>query len=265
MKGNKSAEKLRRALKPYVYKTGKIAHKQGEVTYLVTEGDIGPALDGLAEVIIERYKRAPKAHYFTEDQHKNLRLGIEGGLAFQSMLNQWRVPYLVQEPIFTWPAHKIPYDFIIRKPGGEMLRLEVKTFTLDDGHVLVKDSDWDGVSRAHGRPNYLIVLRKLPTKVELRDVVDLDELGKAITKKLCVAKGSHFEIALPEGAVSASVFEIAGWLAGAEVEDPEHHLKKGEKPWSKNWACYAFEWHELHNWKGLEPEILKCAIGSLLE
>ena len=199
---------------------------------LVTEGDVQPILDAMASVLIQRYKDHPELHY-TEDERPNIKLGIGGGRAFQSFLNQKRVPYLVQDPIFHWAEHFVPYDFVIPTPDGGLLRLEIKTFDRGDYHFVTSAERWDRIKKKYGRPDYVIALRKLPANAGL-------------------------PFALPRGATSAVVHEIVGWLTGEEVE--EKRAKKGEVKWSIQRACYWRNWDELHDWRELEPKILECAI-----
>ena len=239
--------KLVRAIKPYEVEV-EVPPKK---SFLVTEGDVEPELDAIASVWIQRYKDHPELH-FTEDERPNIKLGIGGGRAFQSFLNQKRVPYIVQDPIFHWEEHTVPYDFIIPKPDGGALRLEIKTFDLRDYHFATSAERWNRIKEKYGRPDYVIELRKLHAKVEP------PTLDRWIGKKLPTVKVKNVEIALPPDATSAVVHEIVGWLTGEEVE--EKRAEKGEVKWSIQGACYWRNWDELHDWRELEPKILECAI-----
>ena len=243
--------KLMRALKAFTVKF------EGK-TYLVTEGDTEPVLDALAEVIAERYGRIPRTD-FQEDRpeyaKESKKLGVGGGWAFQSMLNQKRIPYIVQEPFSEWPVHTPLCDFIIPKPEGGVLGLEIKTFPEHAQAFYVKKKLWDGMKE---KPDALIALKKLPRKFEPPGTVGLDRW----IKKLPIVRVEGVEIALPEKATSAVVHVIVGWISGAEFDEKKQFAPKGGKPWSKYAACYWCDWSELHDWKELEPKILECSIKS---
>lgn len=215
--------RLMRAIKTY---SEEIETPEGKkITRLVIEGDIDPLLDALAKVAVKRREREQRKH-FTVGQHAAFRLGFGGMRAFQSTLNQRRIPYIIQEPSFEWYIHNPPYDFIIPKPSGGVLRLEIKTSRSEsDFPFEVKAKLWDIIKKWHGLPDYLIALKELPR-------IEPDKI-------------KH---------------EIAGWLTGAEFDREKKYAEKGVVRWSKHAACYWCPWDKLHDWKELESKILECAI-----
>ena len=66
------------------------------------------------------------------------RIGVIGQLMFQSLLQELRIPYLVDYPLFNLPEHRIFVDFLIPNFGS----VEVKAFPKYASHFIVKKNGY---------------------------------------------------------------------------------------------------------------------------
>ena len=120
------------------------------------EEDVTGIHTAYANLIISRYEEEKRKH-FTENQFENIKAGMIGQTAFQSLLNQWKILYIYDSPAFKWDVHRTFFDFIIRDKDGKTIKLEIKTVLRGAKYFIVKKSIWN----EKREPDYIIVLRYL--------------------------------------------------------------------------------------------------------
>jgi len=109
-----------------------------------------------AEVLLKRYKDDPRASFVTGSDQKEMREWIIGQRLFQSFLNQWRIPYVHDEPVFKFECEKLFFaDFIIPYFGT----VEIKTRPCTTDTMIVKKAVWDRYVKAKTIPDYVVALR----------------------------------------------------------------------------------------------------------
>jgi len=68
---------------------------------------------------------------------ENIKLGIWGEKAFQSILIKWQIPHVYSDPVFACEAHRLRWDFEIPNLGS----IDVKTFPADAEFFVVNVND----------------------------------------------------------------------------------------------------------------------------
>ena len=90
----------------------------------------------------------------TSREIEDRKIGIVGQYMFMSILQEWRIPYLVDYPLFNLPEHRLFVDFIIPGFGS----VEVKSFPRYASHFIVKRRLWSALSKV---PDFVIAIRVL--------------------------------------------------------------------------------------------------------
>ena len=88
----------------------------------------------------------------TSNDFEDVRIGVIGQILFQSLLQELKIPHLVDYPIFNLPEHRIFVDFIIPGFGS----IEVKSFPKHAEYFIVKKRLWDAMTKI---PDYVIAIR----------------------------------------------------------------------------------------------------------
>lgn len=149
--------------------------RQGK-PFLEIADDLGDIHQAYAEMLLKRYKENPRSNFITENDPKEMRAWIIGQRLFQSFLNQWRIPYIHDEPVFKFECERIVPDFIIPKFGS----VEIKTRPWLTDTMIIKKSPWDYYVRSKTIPDYVVVL-KLKSEENVAQIVGYEH-GAEIDK-----------------------------------------------------------------------------------
>jgi len=87
----------------------------------------------------------------TSQEIEDRKIGIVGQYMFMSILQEWRIPYLVDYPLFNLPEHRLFVDFIIPGFGS----VEVKSFPRYASYFIVKRRLWSALSKV---PDFVIAI-----------------------------------------------------------------------------------------------------------
>jgi hypothetical protein len=88
----------------------------------------------------------------TLQEIEDRRVGVIGQFAFQSLLQEWRIPYLTDYPLFRFREHRLFVDFIVPGFGS----IEVKSFPRYAERFIVKKRLWDATLKT---PDYVVAIR----------------------------------------------------------------------------------------------------------
>jgi len=179
-----------------------------------------------AELFGERYKKRMAEHFQNVQSMAN---GFLGQRMFQSMLNQWHIPYLHDEMALKFVEDRIiggdfkVYDFKNKKS----VSIEVKTGCYGKSelsppyeYMLVNIEDWERNASQGSTPDIVIGLR-----------LTWDMLNA----------------------------EIMGWTEGYNIVGL-NDKSKAERICSEEHPCYAIPYNMLHNFAELIPQLRRYSI-----
>jgi len=131
--------------------------KEGK-DFFETADDLTEVNQAYAKMLLERYRNNPRADFVTGSDEREMRHWIIGQRLFQSFLNQWRIPYVHDEPTFSFASERLVPDFVIPKFGS----VEIKTRPWKTDTMIIKKVTWDHYVEEGTVPDYVIVLRLTP-------------------------------------------------------------------------------------------------------
>ena len=131
--------------------------RQGK-DFLEIADDLAEIHQAYAKMLLKRYKENPRSNFITENDPKEMRAWIIGQRLFQSFLNQWRIPYIHDEPAFKFECERIVPDFIIPKFGS----VEIKTRPWQTDTLIIKKIPWDYYVSTKTVPDYVVALKLKP-------------------------------------------------------------------------------------------------------
>jgi hypothetical protein len=121
------------------------------------ESDLVDVYKAYAELLAKRYARSKRNNFISSKDLEDKRKGVTGQLMFQSILIQWMIPHIPDNPAFEFKEHRVLWDFIIPNFGS----VEVKTFHTIDRYFMVKKELWLREIEDKREPDYVIALRLL--------------------------------------------------------------------------------------------------------
>jgi len=149
-----------------------------ERDYLEIADDLIYVHQAYAEMVLKRYKDDPRASFVTGSDEKEMRYWIIGQRLFQSFLNEYRIPYIHDEPAFKFESEKLGFaDFIIPSFGT----VEIKTRPENTDTMIIKKIVWDKYVEAKTLPDYVIVLRMDSSKENRAEIMGYEH-GSEIEK-----------------------------------------------------------------------------------
>jgi len=116
--------------------------------------------EAYAEMLLKRYKNNHRAHFGWSANEG--RAWIIGQRLLQSFLNQWRIPYIHDEPVFKFMSERLIADFVIPNFGT----VEIKTRPWSTDTMIIQRASWDHYVKEEKIPDYVIALRLKPQENE---------------------------------------------------------------------------------------------------
>jgi len=134
-----------------------VAKYYPEEQLIEIEADLAIIHWAYAKLLLQRYARLPRTDFKEGGWRDEVstREGVVGQRIFQSLLNEWRVPYIHDDPVFEFKEHRTFHDFVVPSFGS----IEIKTFGKNDRHFVVKRELWQWEKEMNGVPDYVIALR----------------------------------------------------------------------------------------------------------
>lgn len=134
--------------------------KEGK-DFLELSNDLAALNKAYAELFVQRYKDDPRGDFKTEMDARAKRIGLIGQRMFQSLLNQYRIPYIHDEPAFKFQEDRLVSDFMI--PGFGSIEVKTRPFYTKPGlktdMIIVNQKLWDNCVEHQHIPNFVICLR----------------------------------------------------------------------------------------------------------
>ncbi|MEM3891813.1 MAG: hypothetical protein QW282_06630 [Nitrososphaerales archaeon] len=134
--------------------TAKISKRRGRFI-LEIERDLEAVVRSIVDLMISRFSTYSKTHFKGVSERKCVEQGVVGQLCFESLLSQWRIPYLASKPFFIDEEHRVLFDYEIKDFGV----IELKTVEAADRFLAVNRSRWDKEVELKGAPKYVVVLK----------------------------------------------------------------------------------------------------------
>ena len=131
--------------------------------------------EAYARMLLSRYAENPRAIFRTGRNVKDARCGIIGQRLFQSFLNQYRIPYIHDEPAFKFAEERLVSDFTIPHFGA----LEIKTRPWNTDTMIIQKVIWDTYVKEETVPDYVVAL-KLKPEENLAEIVGYEH-GKEVS------------------------------------------------------------------------------------
>ncbi|MCP8316525.1 MAG: hypothetical protein H3Z52_15845, partial [archaeon] len=82
------------------------------------ESDLVDVHKAIAELLSKRYSKSKRTDFVSLKDSEDKRIGVIGQLMFQSILIQWMIPHIPDNPAFEFKEHRILWDFIIPNFGS---------------------------------------------------------------------------------------------------------------------------------------------------
>jgi len=137
-------------------KTFRFRHYQKEgKDFIELADDLAAVNQAYAEMLLKRYKIDPRASFRTGSDPREMRQWVIGQRMFQSFLNQYRVPYIHDEPAFKFTEERLVSDFMIPSFGS----VDVKTRPWKTDTLILRRDTWDVYEKRGEVPNNVLGLR----------------------------------------------------------------------------------------------------------
>lgn len=123
--------------------------------FLELTDDLAALNKAYAELFVQRYKDDPRGTFTTGSDPREMGYGILGQRMFQSLLNQYRIPYIHDEPAFKFEEDRLISDFMIPGFGS----IDVKTRLWNTDTLIIRRNAWDSYVKRGEVPNFVVALR----------------------------------------------------------------------------------------------------------
>lgn len=144
--------------------------------FLEISDDLADVHKSYAEMLLQRYRENIRDFFVTGNDPKEMRQWVIGQRLFQSMLNQYRIPYIHDEPAFKFAEERLVPDFIIPKFG----EIEIKTLSMNTDTLIIKKKTWDVYVKNDTIPDYVIALMMLNREETMAEIVGYEH-GKEVS------------------------------------------------------------------------------------